>query len=419
MWCGEASNGEHAILDGEGVLGYLGKVEVVAVNEGNAWVLLGEGNATAPPVAGLVLNLELAAKVVGQSEDAVFLNKWNHVLRIPLVEGANQVVSLLGSWCLESSEEYALGPLGSASILVVALYLNLILGVRSEALKGIRIGNGLGSNPLAVLNNSFWILNQEVVEVEAELVGAVEVTDCDVTHLSLECAQVGSVLNIVTLGHSLANELGGEVGNIGVASSRNINCKVLGGKARILTAQPHSEDAIEFNLWRNQPVVGSECILHIACRSHACTVKHGGIAIAINSIAWGEDVPRVAIAIGIDGGPATLGGELAACETILKALNLTTRITGSAVAHVVGLLLAFPINVGSSGSNVGNLYVLNHALSGSRKHVGGKSGIGGTTCTLNNLGTVGASESVGALTRIAAHLPADGVFYAVAQSYSS
>ena len=56
-------------------------------------------------------------------------------------------------------------------------------------------------------------MDQEVVEVEAELVGAVEVTDCDVTHLSLECAQVGSVLNIVTLGHSLANELGGEVGH--------------------------------------------------------------------------------------------------------------------------------------------------------------------------------------------------------------
>ena len=194
---------------------------------------------------------------------------------------------------------------------------------------------------------------------------------------------------------------------------------MLGSIARILTAQPHPEGAIELNLWRNQPVVGSESILHVACRSHACTVKHGGIAVAINSIAWGKDVPSVTVAISIDGGPATFGGELAACKTILKALNLTSRIAGSAVAHVVSLLLAFPINVGSGGSNVGNLYVLNHALSGSRKHISGESATGCSACTLNNLGTVGASESVGALTRIAANLPADGVFYAVAQSYSS
>ena len=114
----------------------------------------------------------------------------------------------------------------------------------------------------------------DVVDIQDELVVAVEVTDGHIAHAAV-CAQVNSVLVPAALGtvaaitaiaHHTAGTLGrhrplldrGEVRSVGVASSAHGNGKVLCSIAGILCTGPEADAATESHLRRHKVVVRSD-----------------------------------------------------------------------------------------------------------------------------------------------------------------
>ena len=238
----------------------------------------------------------------------------------------------------------------------------LILSLGSQALDSVDAVNVLNNLPLTWLNNITGIDDLEVVDVQAEHVGAVEVTDSDVAGLSLVVAKVGCNLLVSSTRNALRNELNIRC-EVGALAGRNIYCIVLGSIAWILTTNLERQCATQVKCWRNQPVVGSESTAHVASRSHARSIKNGSVAGVVDSFIGSEGVPSIAVAIGIDGDPAALGWELTACEAIFEAFLIAGIDAGGAVAQVVSILAALPICIGSGSGDVVYKQVGRHCVS--------------------------------------------------------
>ena len=113
----------------------------------------------------------------------------------------------------------------------------------------------------------------DIVHIEVEPVGAVEVTDGDVTGLAGVSAQVNGILIPIALRTAAAARNvgrstslgchrplldGGEVGGVGLAARGDSDTEVLSGVVGILSASPEAERATEGHLMRNDVVVRIE-----------------------------------------------------------------------------------------------------------------------------------------------------------------
>ena len=109
------------------------------------------------------------------------------------------------------------------------------------------------------------ITDSHVVDVQAEHVVAVEVTNSDVSSLALILREVEGVLSACTGSFDYVGERYIAAQVIGIANG-NISSKVLFSIAGILTTSPERKLSIENYLRRYQPVVGAESFAKLACR---------------------------------------------------------------------------------------------------------------------------------------------------------
>ena len=110
-------------------------------------------------------------------------------------------------------------------------------------------------------------IQAEVVNIETELVGAVEVADGDVALLAAILAQVDGVFGVLVGDDGLRQYDVGEVSHC-VSGGGDIDGYMLLEIVGILSFHPHLQYAIEWQSWRDKPVVGGKyaCIIEIACR---------------------------------------------------------------------------------------------------------------------------------------------------------
>ena len=163
-----------------------------------------------------------------------------------------------------SGEEHALGPVRSA-VGINGLYLYLILGAFFQALDVLRTGGWTNSNPLA--SSDFVAVDSNCIDEKDVLVGAVVVTEGDFTSLSLVGTQVKCLLlPHVRCATLLSRKILGNCSEV-LTVGGNIYAIVLGISAII--GYPELKCAPQFNLWAEDPVVGSDSSIYVALRNQA------------------------------------------------------------------------------------------------------------------------------------------------------
>ena len=215
-----------------------------------------------------------------------------------------------------------------------------------------RSGDGVG---LGAATAAFH--DGDIVDVKDELVGDVEVTDGDVTRLTgisakVDSEMIPSALVTVAAGTFITRALGrqrplledGESGGIGVVGRRNSHAEVFGSIAGILAAGPEVDAAAEGHLRRYEVVVGSEHFttafikISIGARAHqivGCVMTRAsqrGTTNEIDATDGRAKHPGIAVAIGVDGGPA-LGG--AVFEVIDDAFATAAAAAGANEGDIV------------------------------------------------------------------------------------
>ena len=264
--------------------------------------------------------------------------------------GGNNLLGLSG-------ELYALGPRANSTILVHTLNLNLVGGLGSQALDGvIGLVDAINIYPFSLLN----VGDGDVIDIQTEHVIGVVVTDSYIALSALVTSQVEGVLgHLAGSGDVLAQRL--PVNHVG----RSVNSEYLAGIAGILTTCPERQGAVELHLGRYQPVVGLEGGAIVAGRGHVTRATVG--LQAAHAI---QVVPLVAVAIGVNDGPAT--GEFGVGVAIGVFLEVPEQVVLNTFDYgpvtqvpccIVGIL---PSNVGSGHAGF-NSYVNGSVGSRSRE----------------------------------------------------
>ena len=142
------------------------------------------------------------------------------------------------------------------------------------------------------------VFQSEIIDVEVELVGAVEVTNSNISVLIGVATEIDSEVvpcttvtvafavasHIVTRLCALGSQCGfiqqSEVAGVCVASRRDIDSEMLCGIVCILGACPHGEGTSKRHLRRDKPVVGSYSAAVVTCRRQtvATTVAGDGVS---------------------------------------------------------------------------------------------------------------------------------------------
>ena len=210
-----------------------------------------------------------------------------------------------------------------APALLVAggLHLELVgCGAIQAAESDIGVLSG-DSGPRLLGGFSVGLDNGDVVDVQDEHVGAVEVADGHITGLTGIVAQVNGQLNpyalvfgtgICTLGAHRPFLDGGECGGIGIARGGHGNAKVLFGIAGILCLGPEADAAAEVHHRGDKVVVGSQgytsCIgvgsgdYQVGAGMSICD---GTTINEIDTAAGRTKHPVIAVAVGVYSGPVS------------------------------------------------------------------------------------------------------------------
>ena len=169
---------------------------------------------------------------------------------------------------------------------------------------GHEAGGGVGVDRhalgLALVHSVVGPVEPDVINVEHELVGAVEVDDGDVDFLSLVFPEVDGI--VVPCAGFFGGHVGfphdGEVAGVGVACCGDGHAEVLGGVGVVLGV------GAEGNLL---------AVKLIGCHQEILGEQHGAAALVVGGGGHAEGVlgvapvlahlPAVAVAVGVDGGP--------------------------------------------------------------------------------------------------------------------
>ena len=169
------------------------------------------------------------------------------------------------------------------------------------------------------------LANGDVVDIQIEHVGAVEVTDSHITHTAV-CAQVNGIFIPVTLGTTaaltldrlafrFANALSshrpfldhGEGARVGVGR-RNSQTEVFSSVAGILGAGIESDEATQLHLRRNEVVVRIEDSAHVVALAQHEVARTTVTSLTSHDLA--AHVPTVTVAVGVNARPALHGAVL-------------------------------------------------------------------------------------------------------------